>query len=92
MDSAVDWLREKLFREYGFSFSDNVFELAKHMEFDLKNKEITDEEFVKIYNQIIKTQHLEGYKNISTDYHLGFLHGLDYLFDFIKRKNDKTNR
>ena len=52
---------------------------------------ITDEEFVKIYNQIIRTQHLEGYKDLSTDYHLGFLHGLDYLFNFIKRENDKKN-
>jgi len=54
---------------------------------------ITDEEFVKLYNQIIRTQHqhLENNKDLSTDYHLGFLHGLDYLFNFIKRQNDKTN-
>jgi hypothetical protein len=56
-----------------------------------EQKMITDEEYLKLYNQIIRAQHLEGYKNISTDYHLGYLHGLDYLFNFIKRQNDKTN-
>lgn len=29
--TSVEWLREKLFNDFGFSFSDNVFEQAKEM-------------------------------------------------------------
>lgn len=30
--TAVEWLREKLWVEFGFSFSDNILEQAKEME------------------------------------------------------------
>ena len=30
--TAVEWLREKLWREFNFSFSDNIFNQAKEME------------------------------------------------------------
>jgi hypothetical protein len=52
---------------------------------------MTDEEFLKIYNDHVKLQVLEGWKDISMDYHLGYLHGMQWLFDKIKRENDKKN-
>ena len=52
---------------------------------------ITDEQFLKLFNQIVRTQHLEGYKEISMEYHLGYLHGMEYLFDYIKRQTLKEN-
>jgi hypothetical protein len=30
--TAVEWLREKLWKEFNFSFSDNILEQAKEME------------------------------------------------------------
>ena len=30
--TAVEWLREKLWKEYGFEFSNNTLEQAKEME------------------------------------------------------------
>lgn len=48
---------------------------------------ITDEQFIKLFNQIIRTQHLEGYKEIPMEYHLGYLHGMEFLFDYMKRKS-----
>jgi len=30
--TAVEWLREKLWVEFGFAFSDNILEQAKEME------------------------------------------------------------
>jgi hypothetical protein len=30
--TAVEWLRKKLFDDFGFAFSDNIFEQAKAME------------------------------------------------------------
>jgi hypothetical protein len=32
MKTAVEWLREKLWKEFNFSFSDNILEQAKEME------------------------------------------------------------
>ena len=48
---------------------------------------MTQEKFVELLQQIIKTQHLEGYKEISSDYHLGFIHGMEFLFEKINREN-----
>ena len=31
-ETAVEWLREKLWQEFKFSFSDNILEQAKEME------------------------------------------------------------
>lgn len=30
--TAVEWLREKLFKDFGLAFSDNIFQEAKKME------------------------------------------------------------
>jgi hypothetical protein len=30
--TAVEWLREKLFKDFGLAFSDNIFEEAKKIE------------------------------------------------------------
>jgi hypothetical protein len=30
--TAVEWLKEKLFNDFGLAFSDNIFEQAKEME------------------------------------------------------------
>jgi hypothetical protein len=102
--TAVDWLFNELeekanvsehtksrILEFKIDVSIYLDIKRKGKEIESKQKMITDEEFVKLYNQIIRTQHLHGYKDISTDYHLGYLHGLDYLFNYIKRQNDKTN-
>ena len=32
MKTAVEWLREKLWKEFNFIFSDNIFDQAKAME------------------------------------------------------------
>lgn len=32
LKTAVEWLREKLFTEFGFAFSDNILEQAKEIE------------------------------------------------------------
>ena len=38
--TAVEWLREKLWKEFNFSFSDNILEQAKEMEKEQKHKSI----------------------------------------------------
>ncbi len=48
---------------------------------------MTKEKFVELLQQIIKIQHLEGYKEISKDYHLGFIHGMEFLFQKINGEN-----
>ena len=39
--TAVEWLREKLWKEFNFSFSDNILEQAKEME---KEQKYTEED------------------------------------------------
>jgi hypothetical protein len=38
--TAVEWLREKLWKEFNFSFSDNILEQAKEIEKEQKHKSI----------------------------------------------------
>jgi hypothetical protein len=52
---------------------------------------ITDEEFLKIYKAHVLLQVLEGWKELSKDYHLGYLQGMQWMFEHIKRQNDKEN-
>ena len=40
--TAVEWLREKLWREFDFYFSDNILEQAKEMEKDQIMKAVYD--------------------------------------------------
>ena len=46
MQTAVEWLREKLWKEFNFSFSDNILEQAKEME---KQQMIKFAEYVAKY-------------------------------------------
>lgn len=53
---------------------------------------ITEEEFIKLFNQIIRTQHLEGYKDIPMEYQLGYLHGIEFLYNYIKQQNEELKQ
>lgn len=53
---------------------------------------MTDKEFNELFMQVVRTQHLEGYKDISTDYHLGYLHGMEFLFNYIKRQKEQLEK
>ena len=63
---AVEWLREKLWREFNFSFSDNIFNQAKEMEKEnikkgwLQDRDITfgdwQQEFEQWYNETFKSE------------------------------------
>jgi hypothetical protein len=50
--TAVEWLREKLWKEFNFSFSDNILEQAKEME----------KEQMKYFIQVGYYAHSQGHK------------------------------
>ena len=57
--TAVEWLRDKLFNEFSFSFSDNIFEQAKQME----KEQITDSYIMGSYDMAAKEFRPEQYYN-----------------------------
>jgi hypothetical protein len=50
--TAVEWLREKLWKEFNFSFSDNILEQAKEIE----------KEQMKYFIQVGYYAHSQGHK------------------------------
>jgi hypothetical protein len=50
--TAVEWLREKLWKEFNFSFSDNILEQAKEIE----------REQMKYFIQVGYYAHSQGHK------------------------------
>jgi len=50
--TSIEWLKEKLFYDFGFAFSDNIYKQAKEMHKkemeQLSQQEISDEEIEKV--------------------------------------------
>jgi hypothetical protein len=65
-----------------------LIEQAKEMhKAEIGNKLISDEEFNKIYSQLMRTQKLSLYDDkISNDYQLGYLHGVQWIYQILKER------
>ena len=60
MKTAVEWLTEKLRTEFGFAFSNNIFEQAKEME---------KEQIIKAYETAMETDIYNEPLKIGKDYY-----------------------
>jgi len=64
--TSIEWLKEKLFYDFGFAFSDNIYKQAKEMHKkemeQLPQQEISDEEIEKAFIDASErlSEHKEG--------------------------------
>ena len=60
--TAVEWLTEKLWVEFGFAFSDNILEEAKEME---KQQGYSEEDMIEFGKFIFKNTLLVNIKGVE---------------------------
>jgi hypothetical protein len=71
----------------GANWYRNKIKIANEMyKKEMQNTFISDEEFNKIYNDLTRVYTLPMYKDISNDYQNGYLHGVLWLYTFLKNK------
>jgi hypothetical protein len=85
--TSIEWLIEQCPRIEMIA-SIELIEQAKEMhKAEIGNKLISDEEFNKIYSQLMRTQKLSLYDDkISNDYQLGYLHGVQWIYQILKER------
>jgi hypothetical protein len=85
--TSIEWLIENVISDYGKIIKSNEIKIATEMyKKEMQNTFISDEEFNKIYNDLTRVYTLPMYKDISTDYQNGYLHGVLWLYTFLKNK------
>jgi len=79
--TSIEWLKEKLFYDFGFAFSDNIYKQAKEMHKkemeQLPQQEISDEEIEKFAD--------EELGNIRTDFDFGVIQGMKWYREQLKQ-------
>lgn len=88
--TTIEWLTEKLRNEFGFAFSNNIFEQAKEME---------KEQIINAGNSCAVKQHLHSNKidkmsDKEIEQYLlepSFTVGEQYYNEQFKKKQDKKN-
>jgi hypothetical protein len=84
---ATEWLREKLFNDFGFSFSDNIFEEASKLE--IKNmtlkKKISNKEIKLASIARLKLRLEDGNLQIASADALGFFIGAEWYREQLKK-------
>ena len=82
---ATKWLKEKLFKDYGFAFSENIFKEAIKLE--IKNtiqKEISDKEIKLASIERLKLRLQDGNLQIAAADSLGFFIGAEWYREQLK--------
>jgi hypothetical protein len=87
--TSIEWLFEKLWEHQKDKLTwHSILNKATEMhKAEMGNKFISDEEFNKIYSQLMRTQKLSLYDDkISNDYQLGYLHGVQWIYQILKER------
>jgi hypothetical protein len=85
---AADHVANTMVIQISFEEYMDLKRQAKEMhKAEIGNKLILDEEFNKIYSQLMRTQKLSLYDDkISNDYQLGYLHGVQWIYQILKER------